>query len=100
MSDQPEDLHIDPLFPTMIDAAEKTAGFVLGSIKTQTNYSTPWSTTPERTAAVVRVLNDQGLRAVKALSPVGVQYAIFNEHDRPAELPAGSLAELLRRYPA
>lgn len=55
---------------------------------------------PERTAAVICSLGS-GLKAVKCFAPAtkSVQYAIYNEKDRPVAETAFSLAELNQRYP-
>lgn len=99
MSD--DDLHTDPLFPTDISDDERAAGFGEGSIvTTMPVQNNPWGPSPPaRTAAVVRSLGN-GLRAVKVVQPDGkIRYAIYNDKDRPAEMPASSIKELLARHP-
>jgi len=96
-------VHTDTLFPIDVTNMEAQAGFKLDTIRTPrgTHASNPWlGEPPERTAAVVRELGD-GKRAVKVLSPVskGIEYAVYNEKDRPCEPSAVSLADLARRYP-
>ena len=96
------DLRNDPLFPTAITQPEIDAGFESGSIPNPpgTHADNPFVPMPLRTAAVVRPL-DGGLVAVKVLPPHTrrVEYAIFNEESRAAQLTAQSLEALLARFP-
>ncbi len=84
----------DPLFPSDLTDEEARAGFTRAAIP---NPSSHYFGAAAEIRAVVRKLGADRV-AVKMSGPSGVEYAIWNDQQRPVEQVA-SLGEITRRYP-